>query len=112
MSIQSIFDKITGRHVRFVGLLFAIVAGALVSAHMGTHAGIGYLTSVAVAAMNWNFPVLGKFEAFNNFADAKFWPTFVLLGVATLFVAPNLFAKLAIGAVMMIFDGMYFPQNY
>lgn len=111
MNIQSILDKITGKHVRFVGLLLAIAAGIFVSVHIGATAGIGFLVSVVLAALNWVFPILGKSKTFTNFADPKYWPTFVLLGIAIEFLVPGLLSKVGVGAILAIFDGMYFTDN-
>ena len=110
-NIQALFDKITGRAVRFIGLLLALTAGIFVSIHFAGFAGIGYLVSLALAALNWVFPVLGKSATFNNFADAKYWPTFVLLGIAVIFIVTGWQYKLAAGAVFTILDGIYFSDN-
>lgn len=106
-NFQGLLDKITGRSVRFIGLVLAIVAAAL----LHTHAVIGFAVALALAALNWNFPILRKSQVFTNFADPKYWPTFVLLGAAILFLVPGLYAKAAVGAVLTIFDGMYFTDN-
>lgn len=106
---MSFLDPFTPRTVRGGGLVLAVASSIFLSeGHR-----IGYLIALAVGCASWILPQdLWKWLA--HFADPKYWPTFVSIGVAILFAAhngswPGLFACCGPLAVL---DGMYFAENY
>ena len=47
-----------------------------------------------------------------GFADMHNWPSFVALGIACMIIAGHPHGRWIIGAVLTIYDGRYFEQNY
>lgn len=105
---MSFLDLFTPKTVRIGG--FALAAASLLGLHGGNR--IGYASALAVAAVSWAFPKLWNW--LSNFADPHYWPTFVALGVASMFAAHQggYAAVLALAGPLTMFDGMYFDTNY
>lgn len=104
--ISRLLNKITGRDVRFVFFVIAVGLG-LFQLHGGHR--IAFVALVLLAGANWVFPVLGKDQKFTNFADPKYWPSFVMLGIAACVGHQSFWL---VGSIFGILDGMYFGQNY
>lgn len=105
---MSFLNLFTGRTVRGGGLVLAAASSVFLS---NGHR-VGYLIALMVGLISWTIPELWAW--LSNFADEKYWPTFVSAGVAILFAAHNggLPGLFACCGPLAIYDGMYFDENY
>jgi hypothetical protein len=105
--LKNLFNSIQGKHVVIAGYLYALIAGAFC---LSGEVRIAWFVLVVLGGVNWYLPLLSRSKTFSNWFDPQYWPTFVLLAVAALVAGPH--SRIVVGSVFMVYDGMYFLQNY